>query len=307
MWWHPMAKRTKKTDDGNDPVAYAQRLRRDIARLQAAKSKPQRAHYAIGSPEFEAFAHAKVIAAVKDGRLSLTPEGEIVPLVSDDEHAAPFDMKELQTIGARIAAYREAGIPMAPVPAVVSWRARALRNILEIVSGSNEAPVEFIAAATKAIDAWLDGGGQGAEPWMLVLVGIMKTHAPLENGRFLERGFGKDPTKLALAIVDSLIASSTNVPDQFANPSSENLRRAGKKVLDLRVKRKGRPGPGQCTPWTAAQEFAACLGYRMPKQSSAARKRQGGSKMRRPGHARSARKRTERVRGCPLDRVTSYP
>src|SRR5260370_15412458 len=152
---------------------------------------------------------------------------------------------------------------MALVPGTISWRARALRNILEIVSGSNEAPVVFIEMADKVVTAWLDGGGQGSEPWMGVLVGIMKTHAPLENGRPMT---SKNPTEAAKSVLASLFGSAPGtLPQQFTAPGPTKLEQAGQVLLGMRVKRSGglcgeKPkaatnllGTSMITPWTAPQ------------------------------------------------------
>ena len=154
-----------------DKKLAAERLHRDVVRLQDAKLARKRAPRALRSPEFKVEAHADAIKAVEEGRLTISPDGSIVPVLvepldSDSSvgHVEPFDMKELETIGARIAVYRAAGFEMGRVPGAVKWRARALASLLDVVGGSNEAPLAFIEAANKAIEAWLDSRGQSAEP-----------------------------------------------------------------------------------------------------------------------------------------------
>jgi hypothetical protein len=212
----------------------------------------------------------------------VAPDGLIVPMhVETEVIGEPFDVGELETIGAKIAVYRAAGFEMGKVPQAVQWRARALASLLEVVAASDKAPLEFIQAATKAIEAWIDGSGQVAEPWMLVLVGIMKTTAPLENGKPMT---SKNPSEAARAVLASLCSSAPGkLPQQFVRPDAKKLERAGRALLEMRVKRTGVPGGGTIGPWSAAQKFAAWLGVHMPKQSDVVRTRMSRTKQRRPG------------------------
>ena len=89
----------------------------------------------------EEMKHARVIAAVSEGRIRVEPTGLFfIDAAGAVPGLASELTKALETIGAKIAAYRALGKTMAKIPGPVSTRARELANIFTIVGGSDEAP-----------------------------------------------------------------------------------------------------------------------------------------------------------------------
>jgi hypothetical protein len=222
--------------------------------------------------------HAEVIAAAKDGRIALEPPGTLRVMVSAEDPA--FDPaaimalhEHLDSTGAKIAAYRAMGMPMAPVTSTLSWRARSLAHALEVVGGSDEAPVALIELAEIVAEAALSK--VRAEGWQRVLAGIFK-------GGVMT--FPSPPDKGVAYVLATLRASAPDVPAQFVDPSELRIKKAAAVIRKMRTNesrlietkhgaRRARPVGRPFAPWTWAAKFASALGAQMREKESATQRK----------------------------------
>lgn len=224
--------------------------------------------------ELEAELHADVIDAVRQGWLTLDPDGALTATTG-----APAGFDAPVTTGGKVAALRALGVDLAPVPSALRWRARQVLEVLEMVAGSNEAPPEWQARAQTVIDAWLCGARTGVEPWMLALEAVMATTAPTEQGRALT---SSDPVEAAKQVLERLQASCPDVPQPLRRPPQARLRSAGATLLAARVRRSGKTGGrgALISPWAAARDFANALGVSMPDRASKTQRENKSSRRR---------------------------
>ncbi len=216
----------------------------------------------------EEMKHARVIAAVSEGRIRVEPTGLFfIDAAGAVPGLASELTKALETIGAKIAAYRALGKTMAKIPGPVSTRARELANIFTIVGGSDEAPEEFIAVAERAIAAVL--GVNNAPGWQFVLTGIFAGPAA---GAFAE--WPESDEAAARWIADTLVRSAPDAPAQFRRLASNPAHLAGAKAAVLKIRNRPKTRGQPPKAWTLAWEFATAIGAPMsPKRSGAIRKR----------------------------------
>jgi hypothetical protein len=229
----------------------------------------------------EAERHATLLEAVRRGHVWVDPagqiavrsgvagyvniDGEVVPVLDAPPGYASQMTKLAASIGARVAVYRAVGLPMGKVPHALCLRARELAKQLELVGGSDEAPVEFIRNAEVAVAAVT--GENNAAGWQLVLEGILKGPAAGQTALL-----PKDDTEAAKWLVATLLKSAPDAPALFRELRADKLAGIAAVIVKLRGKRN-RGAPKNAWGW--AREIAGAVGVTMAKtRSDATRKRE---------------------------------
>lgn len=220
--------------------------------------------------------HELLVEAVRAGLVGVDDDGRVTANASIVSHPRCDEIEQaIGTIGGRVAALRAAGFNMAPVPPELRDRARQLVGVLELVAGSNEAPVEFISIVEQAVDAMLRRGAPQAAAWHAVLVGIIAStidlRLPVADKRRRAKG-------IASEILAKLRRSTTDIPRALERLDAKTLRAADVMLGDLVVAERGHRG-GAVSPWGAAKRLCEIFGVPMPRKlADASRSRKSASR-----------------------------